>query len=251
MEMIENYRDGIFYYQFKSFNNIGFIKHLFSSRIGWNNKNIFDNISNIFDVPSDNIINVKQVHGTEIMIVDENLKNFKEFSKLEKDGLITNIPNLVLTTYHADCVPIYFLDKRKKVVGVAHGGWRGTYNNISGKMIDTMIDIYGSNTEDIIVGIGPSIGPCCYEVSKELGQQFTEKYNNFKDILHYKDDSTYLDLWKINYLQVKEKNLLKDNIILSKACTSCHIDKFYSYRKEKGTKNRMVAAISIAKDLED
>ena len=247
MGIIEKHKEGVLYYQLELFNNVGYINHLFTSRIGWGNESISDKISSIFNVPKTNIVNVKQVHDTDIMVIDSKLEDFKELSKVEKDGLITNIPNIVLTTYHADCVPIYFLDQKKRIVGIAHGGWRGTYNNISGKMIDIMKRVYDSKPEDVLVGIGPSIGPCCYEVSRSLGEQFTKKYIGFKNILQKKDNKVFLDLWEINHLQVMYGGVPPENITLSEACTSCKIDKFYSYRKEKGTKYRMVAAISLDK----
>ncbi|NMB28052.1 MAG: peptidoglycan editing factor PgeF [Tissierellia bacterium] len=249
MGIIEKYNKGVLYYQFESFNKVAYINHLFTSRIGWNNENIPDKISSIFNVPKSNIVNVRQVHGAEMTVIDLKVEDFKDLSKKESDGLITNIPNLILTTSHADCVPIYFLDKRKKVVGLAHGGWRGTYKNITGKMIDTMKNIYNSEPEDILVGIGPSIGPCCYEVSKDLGEQFNKRYSRFKNIVQEKNNKVFLDLWRINYLQAIDKGIKSGNITLSKTCTSCKIDKFYSYRKEKDIKNRMVAAISLDKRM--
>lgn len=249
MGIIEKYNKGVLYYQFELFNKVGYINHLFTSRIGWSNENILDKISIIFNVPKSNIVNVNQVHGTDIMVVNSKVEDFKELSEKERDGLITNIPNLILMTSHADCVPIYFLDQRNKVIGLAHGGWRGTYDNITGKMIDTMKKIYNSKSEDILVGIGPSIGPCCYEVSRDLGKQFIEKYDKFKNILQEKDGKIFLDLWKTNYLQAIDKGIKSENITLSKICTSCKVDKFYSYRKEKGTKNRMIAAISLDKRM--
>ena len=245
MKIIETYKNEVLYYQFKSFNDVNYVNHLFTSRIGWSNENISDKISNIFNIPKANIVNVKQVHGTDIMVIDSKATDFKQISNLERDGLITNIPNIVLTTYHADCVPIYFLDKKKRVIGMAHGGWKGTYNNISKEMIHIMKTKYGSNPEEILVGIGPSIGPCCYEVSRDLGEEFVKKYSKFKDILLEKDNNVFLDLWRINYLQLMNEGLQSENITLSGICTSCQIDKLYSYRKEKGTKNRMVAAISL------
>lgn len=245
MGIIEKYSEGVLYYQLELFNSIDYVNHLFTTRIGWSNENIPDKISSIFNVPKSNIINVNQVHGTDIIIVNSKTKDFRGFSKKEGDGLITNIPNLVLMTSHADCVPIYFLDQKKKVIGIAHGGWRGTYNNISGKMIDNMKNIYGSKTKDILVGIGPSIGPCCYEIGHDLGEKFIKRYGKFKNIIQKKDNKLFLDLWKVNYLQVTDKGIEPENIALSKACTSCKIDKFYSYRKERGIKNRMIAAISL------
>ncbi len=69
-------------------------------------------------------------------------------------------------TYHADCVPIYFVDMKKKIIGLAHGGWRGSFDNISGKMVETFVRNFNTNPGDLLVTIGPSIGPCCYEISK-------------------------------------------------------------------------------------
>ncbi|MCF6465180.1 peptidoglycan editing factor PgeF [Clostridium sp. Cult2] len=250
MTITEKYHNENLYYQFKKFNDIDNVNHLFTSRIGWNKENLQSNISDIFHISIDRIVSVNQVHGTNIKIVDSELINSKMALSLEVDGLITDIPNVVLTTYHADCVPIYFLDIAKKIIGIAHGGWRGTFDNISGKMIDTMKNKYDSNTKDILVGIGPSIGPCCYEVGKDLGEKFSERYNRFHDII-IRNGKIFLDLWKINYLQIEEKGIPKENIILSNICTSCEIDKFYSYRKEKGTNNRMVAAIGLVEDFND
>lgn len=245
MKIRENYKDEALYYELEQLKDIGFIKHLFTTRIGWTNENTKSEISTIFNIPETDIINVKQVHGTEIKIVDLDVEDFEKFSDIEADGLITSIPYIALITYHADCVPIYFIDKVKRIIGIAHGGWRGTYDNISGKMVDKLEKCFGSKPKDILVGIGPSIGPCCYEVSNELGDQFSKRYIGFKDIVYRRKDKILLDLWRVNYLQVLEKGIDKKNIILSEACTSCNNDKFHSYRKEKGTKNRMVAAISL------
>ncbi|WP_025641311.1 peptidoglycan editing factor PgeF [Schnuerera ultunensis] len=244
MTIIERYHNGALYYQFKRFKDIDFINHLFTSRIGWNDEDFEGKISDILHIPKNNIISVKQVHGTNIKLIDSKLGNFDNISELEADGLITDLPNIVLATYHADCVPIYFLDRGKKVVGIAHGGWRGTFENISGKMIDIMKNKYDSNSGDMLVGIGPSIGPCCYEVGKDLDEKFSEKYKGFSDII-IRNGKIFLDLWKINYMQIEEKGIPKENIVLSNICTSCGIDKFYSYRKEKGTSNRMIAAIGL------
>jgi len=164
---------------------------------------------------------------------------------LEADGLVTDLPGIALITYHADCVPVYFVDITKKVVALAHSGWKGTFNNITGKMIKTMIEHYNSKKEDILIGIGPSIGPCCYEVKDDLIQMFTKRYPNYKDIIRINGDRTLLDLWRVNYLQIIDEGIPKENIIQSNVCTSCNTDKFYSYRKEKGIDKRMVAVISL------
>lgn len=244
MTMIEKFENNDLYFQFKMFNDIKFVNHLFTSRIGWSS-DIRKRISNIFGIPEENVINVKQVHGTDIQVIDSNINDYKNFANIEADGLITNLPQVALTTYHADCVPIYFIDISHKVVGLAHGGWRGTFENISGKMVDTLREIYNSNNEDILVGIGPSIGPCCYEVGEDLKELFSNRYINFKDIIVEKNGRIFLDLWKVNFLQLIGKGIPEENIAVSNMCTSCNIDKFFSYRKENGTKHRMIAAICL------
>lgn len=248
MVLKERYEGDILYYEFNPFKDIDFIKHIFTSRIGWNIENALNNLSNIFNVPRSNIISLRQVHGSQIRIIDGKMNDHSKLIGREGDGLITNISNIVLITYHADCVPIYFLDKKKKIVGLAHGGWRGSFDNISGRMVHTLTKEYNSQPEDILAAIGPSIGPCCYEISKDLGHKFAEKYRNFDNILIKKKNNIYLDLWRLNYLQLRAKGIMNKNITLSNSCTSCNIDKFYSYRREKGTNNRMVAAISLTKD---
>lgn len=251
MSIIKKYKDEILYFQLDKFKELDYIDHLFTSRIGWSNENIKKNISYIFNLPEDNIINVKQVHGSDIMVIDSETKDFRGVSNLEKDGLITNIPGIALITYHADCVPIYFLDKKQRVIGMAHGGWKGTYNNINEKMINTMKKVFACQSEDILVGIGPSIGPCCYEIGEDLGEKFTNRYKDFKGIIEIRNNKTYLNLWQVNYLQLLEKGILKENIMLSKTCTSCRVDELYSYRKENGTKKRMAAAISLVNNMDN
>ena len=88
------------------------------------------------------------------------------------DGLCTNEPGVTLVTYYADCVPLYFLDPVTRSVGLAHAGWRGTVAKIGAVMVEKMAREFGSNPKDIIAGIGPSIGPCCYEVDEPVANQF-------------------------------------------------------------------------------
>lgn len=243
--MIEKSEKGLLYFRFKEFNDLGFIKHIFTSRVGWINKQNKEQLSNILNVDMERIIDVKQVHRADILVIDSLHKLSFETSKMEYGGLITNLPNVLLTTYHADCVPIYFVDRKKRIIGLAHGGWRGTFENISGKMIDKMIKVYNSNVGDILVAIGPSIGPCCYEVGKDVSELFIDRYKSFNGIIINRDGKTYLDLWKVNFLQLTERQIPKENIVLSKICTSCNVDKFYSYRKENGTDKRMIAGICM------
>lgn len=242
--LIEIREENRIYYQFKAFKEIDYINHLFTSRIGWEHSDQAA-LSNIFKTSRKKIIALKQVHGTNILHIDREEDAYDEIRRTEADGLITNLPKIVLTTYHADCVPLFFLDRLNKAIGMAHAGWRGTFENMAGKMVENMKAIYGSDARDILVGIGPAIGKCCYEVGRDVKDKFFERYVEFPDIIENRNGSFYLDLWKVNLLQLKKAGIPEENIILSNTCTSCKVDKFYSYRREKGSTGRMIAAISL------
>ena len=126
--------ENIQYYIIESFQKSNKVEHLFSTRIGWDNENFSKQISKIFDVEEDNIIFSKQVHGTNIGCV-QNIEEYKnKVYPKGVDGLITDRKDIVLVTYYADCVPLFFLDREKEIIALAHSGWKGTVKNIGGKM---------------------------------------------------------------------------------------------------------------------
>ncbi|NLK43083.1 MAG: peptidoglycan editing factor PgeF [Tissierellia bacterium] len=235
------YKD-ILYYEIEGFNQFKNITHLFSTRIGWDQKNIFDDLGKILGLNDDRIYRAKQVHGKEIIIIGN--QDNKTIGQEEADGFITKVKGIALCTYHADCVPIYFYDKGEDVIGIAHAGWKGTLNNIAGVIIDNMVKEYGSNLSNIVVAIGPSIGACCYEIGEDVEKLFNETFDN-PEIIIDKNEKIYLDLWKVNYINLLDAGIKEGNIYQSNFCTACNLDTLYSYRKEKATKNRMIAAITL------
>jgi len=261
--------NGIQYYVIPSFEETGLVTHGFTTRVGgispkpYNTLNLglktgdeidnildnFNTVSKIFNVSLEKMVLSDQVHGTTIKIVteDDGGKGLtKPLDYKEIDGLVTNIKGLMLFTFYADCVPLFFLDKVKKVVGVAHAGWRGTVQKIGEKMIDTMKNVYSSNPEDILVGIGPSIGSCCYSVKYDVYQKFSEILSSVDEILVKNSLDTWkLDLWEANKKILEENGILSRNITISRLCTSCNNHKFFSYRKEKGNTGRMAALIKL------
>lgn len=240
--MIENKINNNIYYTFKNFKYKD-IDHLFSSRIGWSNENKL--INSIFN-SNKKVVSLKQVHGNKVVLIDENfMGKFDPTHLIEGDGLITNLDNVILKTYHADCTPIYFVDSKNKVIGLAHAGWRGTYANIMSEMLDKMTYEYGSILEDVEIFIGPAIKGCCYEISRDLFEQFKGRYNNYLEAFSNKGNNYNLDLQTINYNQALDKGVLDEKIYMAEICTSCNIDRFYSYRKENGTNGRLVTAISL------
>lgn len=243
MGIIKKYETDMLYYQIEGYNFSNKVNHLFSTRIGWDQDSLFHNLSEVFNIPEENIYRVRQVHGKDVLII--NYQNNKELDMEEKDGLITQKKGIALCTYHADCVPIYFYDSIKEIIGVAHAGWKGTLNNICEAMINAMVKNYDSNIDNIFVAIGPSIGSCCYEIGQDVETLFMDKYSNNEGIIIKREDKTYLDLWEANKANLLRSGINYNNIFCSETCTACNIDTLHSYRKEKGTRNRMIAAIML------
>lgn len=189
-----------------------------------------------------NLTRNSQIHSSIVNKIDE--KNIGQ--RIDGDALISNVKEVPLLILTADCVPVVIIDPKNKAVGVAHAGWRGTYDKICKNTIDEMIKNYKSNPEDLICVIGPSIGPCCYEVSKDLVEKFnTNLANHAGEFDIIKDDKYFLDLWKINEFTLKDCNVKDENIINLQICTNCNHDKFYSYRKHNKTPKRIGTMIQI------
>ena len=189
----------------------------------------------------DNIVYNTQVHGADVRIVESG-DDFTENGK-EADGLITNLRNTPLLIFTADCVPVVFYDKKQGVVALAHAGWRGTYRDIAGEMIDIMTGKYGCEVVDIKTIIGPSVSVDNYEVSYDLIEKFAvlEVPNYYKEI----EGKYYLDLWKLNKELLKKCGILEDNIKIIDFCTVRDNDKFFSYRLDNATLKRIGTIIQL------
>lgn len=261
--------ENVIFYTIPQFDSTNLVKHFFTSRNGGISKgdyyslnlgmNTDDNISNVktnYEIVAKtlgtdikNFVLSDQVHKCNIKIVNENDKGkgiVKERDFKEIDGLITNSRNIVLSTVYADCVPIFYLDVVKKVIALAHAGWRGTVNKIAAKVIDEMVINFQCNPKDIFIGIGPSIGSCCYEVDENVIMKFKMNFSNSNDFIKEISQNKWsLDLWHANYSVLLEKGVLKKNITCSSLCTSCNVNTFFSYRKENGNTGRMGAFIML------
>ena len=183
----------------------------------------------------------KQTHTDNIRVVTQEDcgKGIVKKSDIEDtDALVTNILDVALIVFAADCTPILMYDREKGAVAAVHSGWRGTVKKISAKCIDIMKREYGSNPKDIICAIGPSIGPCCFEFGEEAVIYFDKKY--YRERPNGKYD---IDLWSMNRDILSEAGVLEENIDMSRVCTVCKSDKFYSYRAHKERAGRQAALI--------
>lgn len=191
----------------------------------------------------DRIVLSKQTHTDNIRIVTEADcgKGVVRKSDIEDtDGLVTNISGVALTVFSADCVPILLCDKNKKIVAAVHAGWRGSVKGIGAKCVDIMKNHFGSNPNDIVAAIGPSIAKCCFEFGEDAVIYFDKKYYTQKENGKYN-----IDLWSLNRDQLTKAGVLPSNIDISGICTMCESDKFYSYRKHRDKTGRQAAVIAI------
>ncbi len=177
----------------------------------------------------------KQVHSTKILEIDQLRENLKlEMFKIEGDGIVTSQAFLFIGIRTADCVPILITDKTEFLVGALHAGWRGCIEGFLYKFLKKLINL-GINTDNILIAIGPHIKSCCYEVREDVIEKLKINFENYENFLVSKNQKIYLDLEKLNYYQALECGIPTKNIWISKDCTYCLKDSYWSYRfyKEK------------------
>ena len=166
----------------------------------------------------------------------------------EVDGLVTDKPQVCLVTFYADCVPLFFLDPVKKAIGLAHAGWRGTVLEIGRKMVLRMNREFGSRPEDILAGIGPSIGPCCFEVGPEVKAQFVNAFPAWQaEIIRPAQDpeKSYIDLWRTNELILRRAGIREEHITVTDLCTKCHSEYFHSHRRMGNDRGTQAAFLEL------
>ena len=265
------------YITFPALSNIPFLRHGFSTKLGGVSKDMFSSMNLVYQsgpysddpenviknyelisksigIDPQSIVLSKQVHKTNIKFVDSSDCGkglYRPIDYDEIDGLITNIPNITLVTHYADCVPLFFVDIKKRAIGLTHSGWRGTVNKIGRITVSEMQKYFGSDPEDIIAVVGPSICGDCYEIGEEVAIEFKKAFHLNHDnlILEKKDTGKYhCNLWQANYAVLIEAGLRPEHIHLSEVCTSCNSDVLFSHRKTEGKRGGLAAFLSIVEE---
>ena len=181
-----------------------------------------------------------QVHGNKVQVITESLIGSGALSFAdtvpETDALITNLPDVPLLLFYADCVPVLLADPETGAIGLAHAGWRGTAAQIAKKTVAAMQGAFGVKPENLLGAIGPSIGGCCYEVDDAVRDQMPGYGNCF---LEKCDGKFWLDLWQVNRQQLTEAGVAPSRISVSGVCTNHNPELFCSYRYENGRTGRM------------
>lgn len=262
-------KSGISYITFPSLEKTGLIRHLFSTRLGgvstgkyasmnlsFNNgdsrENVLENYRRLCEcvgIDIKELVLSRQTHTDNVKIVTREHCGtgiFKDsFSDI--DGLITNQSGVALVTQYADCTPLVFLDPVNKVIATSHAGWRGTVKEIGKKTVEKMSKEFGSNPNDIIAGIGPCIGKCCYEVDDPVYNEFIKlSYLNLSKIFTPKDNGRYmLDLVEANKQILLNTGIEPQNIDFTDICTCCNANELHSHRASKGERGNLALIIAL------
>ena len=191
----------------------------------------------------------RQVHSDIVVYIDEKSMfdaGHKDNFIDSVDGLITDQTGAVLITYYADCVPLFLHDPVNRAGGVVHSGWKGTSKQIGKRAVERMTEVFGSRPMDIIAGIGPSAGPCCYEVDDAVIDRFHWMNDSIQAYLKPSQSGRFLiDLKGINRAILESAGLRKEAIEVSDNCTMCQNDLLFSYRVEKPKQGRMAAIFAL------
>ncbi len=211
--------------------DLGYTPHNDHARIDANR----DRFLNAVGVEPEALTLGRQVHGATVQVVgaaDRGRGRPPRFDGFPAtDALVTDAPDVALGTIVADCVPIVIYDPRRHAVGIAHAGWRGTVAAIARETVRVMRDTFGSRPDDLLAGIGPSIGPCCYEVGPEVVAAWEDaNVAGGTAAIVRRAASYHFDLWAANRLLLVEAGLPDAQIETSDICTRCRYGEFFSYR---------------------
>lgn len=259
-------KNGVAYYVITSFEETGLVRHGFSTREGGVSggcyssmnlrfncddkiENVLKNykiISDALGMDSKRLVLSKQVHSDVIHTAEESdcgngIERKNEFDSV--DALITDKKNIPLVTLFADCVPLFFLDRRLGVAALAHSGWRGTVNRIGQKTIQKMKSDYGSRSCDILTAIGPSIQQCHFEVGDEVAEIFIREFGDDTAVMY--GNKYHVNMQKAIEKQFEEEGISPEHIDNCGICTYCSSDLLFSHRRTNGKRGNLGAFIEL------
>lgn len=199
----------------------------------------------------ENLVFSDQIHEDTIYSVtkDDCGKGYTKELLKGNDGLVTNERQVPLVTFYADCVPIFFYDPVKEVIGMAHSGWRGTVKRIGCKMLSKMQTEYGSKVEDILVVIAPSICKDCYEISEDVANEFKKEMKEIPTELYLEEKGNgkyQLDLWKVNEEMLLRAGVQREHLAVTDLCTCCNPELFFSHRASEGKRGNLAGFMMLS-----
>jgi len=194
------------------------------------------------------LVCAQQVHGNRVARVTDGDRGSGATScddaVPETDGLVTDARDVPLAVFTADCVPILVYEAKRKIVGMAHAGWRGTSLRIAEALIRGIEDEFGGNPGSCFVVLGPSAGPCCYEVGEDVVRIFRENGHPERIFSRTKRGKYRLDMWQANAIQLEQTGVLQDRIFWPRECTVCSGD-YFSCRRDGAVTGRNMSVIAL------
>ena len=258
------------YLSFSSYEALPYIRHMFTTREGGVSKDIYESLNLSFTrgddetavlenyrrvaqalgTSIDHIVTSDQTHTTNVRPVGKEdlgkgITRPRDYKDV--DGMITDQPGVLLATFYADCVPLYFVDPVHKAIGLSHSGWRGTVGRMGQATVEAMERSFGSQPKDLLCAIGPSICQDCYEVSRDVAEAFIFAFpTHEKEILQAGALGKYqLDLWKANEIVLTEAGVWKEHIDLAGLCTCCNSSILFWPRASKGKRGNLGAFLML------
>lgn len=203
-------------------------------------------------VERDRMVVSWQTHTTNVRLVtreDEGKGVIRQRDYRDVDGLICDIPGITLVTFYADCVPLYFVDRKHRAVGLSHSGWRGTVNRMGQVTMDAMKEAFGTCPEDVVACIGPSICKDCFEVGEEVIEEFQKVFpcKDWDQLWNKngKPGKYQLDLWRANERILREAGIPEGQITVTNICTLCNHEYLFSHRKCGENRGNLAAFLGL------
>ncbi len=254
------------YFTFPSLERTGIVKHLFTTRLGGVSggelatmnlsfsrgdaeENVLTNyrrVAQVLDSSPEDMVASHQTHTVNIRHVTatdrgKGITCPRDYTDI--DGLMTDEPGIVLVTYYADCVPLFFVDPVHRAIGLAHSGWRGTAAGMGARMVEAMGKAFGTRPEELYTAIGPSICADCYEVSEDVAEQFMHVPGAVRK--GKRAGKYQLDLWQANCRILEEAGVLSERIAVTDVCTCCNSEYLFSHRASGGKRGNLGAFLSL------
>ena len=216
-----------------------------------NRKLVFDALG----LDSASFTAAKQVHGDTVCFVTAAERGrgaaLHDDAIPATDALITDVPGIPIGVFTADCVPIFLYDPKRAAVGIVHAGWRSTAMSIAAKAVRRMRDEFGSDPSHMRAAFGPSIGPCCYEVGRDVFDEFRGQFEYASSLFRETgNEKWHLDLWLANHRQLEECGIPEETIINNRICSACNADDYCSARKLGSRAGRTLSLIAIKQPVD-
>lgn len=258
--MLRQERNGLVTYEFETLRVNGLVHAVFTRlgghsaepfaslnvgrTVGDDEANVAENHNRIYahlHLRPDQIVTARQVHGNHVAAV-----SMADAGTIvpNTDGLVTNTPGTALMLRFADCQPILLYDPEHRAIALVHAGWRGIAQGIAKRAVEALHRSFGSRPRNIIAGLGPAIGPCCYMVGDDVAAAMGYALPDWQAVMRLEGDGQ----WRFDLPAANAQQLLAAGVRQVEAaalCTACHVDEFYSHRAEQGKTGRFGGLIYL------